>query len=167
MSLLNPDSGLIFWMLIAFGIVFFVLAKFGFPVIVGMVEKRKQYIDDSLKAAHEANERLVHIKEESESILAKAREEQANILKEAVETRKRIIQESKDQAGAEGNRMLEEARKQIQKEKEDAIRDIRLQVSELSVGIAEKILRQNLDDDQKQNGLIERLLDEASTIKNE
>lgn len=154
-------------MLIAFGIVFFVLAKFGFPVIVGMVEKRKQYIDDSLKAAHEANERLVHIKEESESILAKAREEQANILKEAVETRKRIIQESKDQAGAEGNRMLEEARKQIQKEKEDAIRDIRLQVSELSVGIAEKILRQNLDDDQKQNGLIERLLDEASTIKNE
>ncbi len=167
MSLLNPDSGLIFWMLIAFGIVFFVLAKFGFPVIVGMVEKRKQYIDDSLKAAHEANERLVHIKEESESILAKAREEQANILKEAVETRKRIIQESKDQAGAEGNRLLEEARKQIQKEKEDAIRDIRLQVSELSIGIAEKILRQNLDDDQKQNGLIERLLDEASTIKNE
>ena len=167
MSLLNPDSGLIFWMLIAFGIVFFVLAKFGFPVIVGMVEKRKQYIDDSLKAAHEANERLVHIKEESESILAKAREEQANILKEAVETRKRIIQESKDQAGAEGNRLLEEARKQIQKEKEDAIRDIRLQVSELSIGIAEKILRKNLDDDQKQNGLIERLLDEASTIKNE
>ncbi len=167
MSLLNPDSGLIFWMLVAFGIVFFVLAKFGFPVIVGMVEKRKQYIDDSLKAAREANERLVHIKEESESILAKAREEQANILKEAVETRKRIIQESKDQAGVEGNRILEEARKQIQKEKEDAIRDIRLQVSELSIGIAEKILRKNLDDEQKQNGLIDRLLDEASTIKNE
>lgn len=154
-------------MLVAFGIVFFVLAKFGFPVIVGMVEKRKQYIDDSLKAAHEANERLVHIKEESESILAKAREEQANILKEAVETRKRIIQESKDQAGVEGNRILEEARKQIQKEKEDAIRDIRLQVSELSIDIAEKILRKNLDDEQKQNGLIDRLLDEASTIKNE
>ena len=154
-------------MLVAFGIVFFVLAKFGFPVIVGMVEKRKQYIDDSLKAAHEANERLVHIKEESESILAKAREEQANILKEAVETRKRIIQESKDQAGVEGNRILEEARKQIRKEKEDAIRDIRLQVSELSIGIAEKILRKNLDDEQKQNGLIDRLLDEASTIKNE
>ncbi len=167
MSLLNPDSGLIFWMLVAFGIVFFVLAKFGFPVIVGMVEKRKQYIDDSLKAAREANERLIHIKEESESILAKAREEQANILKEAVETRKRIIQESKDQAGVEGNRILEEARKQIQKEKEDAIRDIRLQVSELSIGIAEKILRKNLDDEQKQNGLIDRLLDEASTIKNE
>lgn len=154
-------------MLVAFGIVFFVLAKFGFPVIVGMVEKRKQYIDDSLKAAREANERLIHIKEESESILAKAREEQANILKEAVETRKRIIQESKDQAGVEGNRILEEARKQIQKEKEDAIRDIRLQVSELSIGIAEKILRKNLDDEQKQNGLIDRLLDEASTIKNE
>lgn len=167
MSLLNPDAALIFWMLVAFGIVFFVLAKFGFPVIVGMVEKRKQYIDDSLEAAREANEKLAHIKEESESILANAREEQANILKEAVETRRRIIDEAKAKAQSEGGKLLEEARGQIQKEKEEAVRDIRRQVAELSVGIAEKILRQNLDDEQKQNGMVERLLDEVSASRKE
>ena len=165
MSLLNPDSALIFWMLIAFGIVFFVLARYGFPIIVGMVEKRKQYIDESLLAAREANERLVHIKEESESILAKAHEEQANILKEAVETRQRIINEAKDKAQSEGGKLLEKAREEIQKEKEDAIRDIRKQVAELSVGIAEKILRKDLDNEQKQNGMIERLLDEVTETK--
>ncbi len=165
MSLLNPDSGLIFWMLIAFGIVFFVLAKYGFPVIIGMVEKRKLYIDESLQAAREANEKLIHIKEESESILARAREEQANILKDAVETRQRIIDEAKDKALFEGRKLLEETRQRIQKEKDDAIRDIRKQVAELSVGIAEKILRQNLDNEQKQNGMIERLLDEVSDTK--
>lgn len=165
MSLLNPDSGLIFWMLIAFGIVFFVLAKYGFPVIIGMVEKRKLYIDESLQAAQEANEKLIHIKEESESILARAREEQANILKDAVETRQRIIDEAKDKALFEGGKLLEETRQRIQKEKDDAIRDIRKQVAELSVGIAEKILRQNLDNEQKQNGMIERLLDEVSDTK--
>lgn len=165
MSLFNPDSALIFWMLIAFGIVFIILAKYGFPVIVGMVEKRKQYIDESLQAAREANEKLAHIKEESESILTQAREEQANILKEAVETRQRIISEAKNKAQSEGGKLLEEAREQIQKEKDDAIRDIRKQVAELSVGIAEKILRQNLDNEQKQNGMIERLLDEVSDIK--
>lgn len=165
MSLLNPDSGLIFWMLIAFGIVFFVLAKYGFPVIIGMVEKRKLYIDESLQAAREANEKLIHIKEESESILARAREEQANILKDAVETRQRIIDEAKDKALFEGGKLLEETRQRIQKEKDDAIRDIRKQVAELSVGIAEKILRQNLDNEQKQNGMIERLLDEVSDTK--
>ncbi len=165
MSLLNPDASLVFWMLIAFGIVFILLAKFGFPVIVGMVEKRKLYIDESLQSAKEANERLASIKEEGESILAQAREEQANILKEAMETRQRIVNEAKDKANTEGNKLLEEAREQIQKEKQDAIRDIRRQVAELSVGIAEKILRQNLDNEQKQNGMIERLLDEVSDIK--
>lgn len=165
MPLLTPDGGLVFWMLVAFGIVFFVLAKFGFPVITDMVDKRKQYIDDSLQAAREANEKLAHIKKESESILAKARDEQASILREAVETRQRIIDEAKDKARLEGGRLLEEARGQIQKEKDDAIRDIRKQVAELSVGIAEKILRQNLDSGQKQNGMIERLLDEVPDTK--
>lgn len=165
MSLLDPDVSTIFWMLIAFGIVFIVLAKFGFPVIVGMVEKRKQYIDESLLAAREANEKLTHIKEECESLLAQARDERANMLKEAVDTRQRIINEAKDKAQVEGGKLLDEARKQIQKEKNDAIRDIRKQVAELSVGIAEKILRQNLDSEQKQNGMIERLLDDVSDIK--
>ena len=74
MSLLVPDSGLLFWMLLSFGIVFFVLAKFGFPVITKMVEERKKYIDQSLIVAKEANIQLANIKAEGESILTKANE---------------------------------------------------------------------------------------------
>lgn len=162
MSLLMPDSGLIFWMVLSFGVVFFVLAKFGFPVITQMVEKRKEYIDHSLVIAKEANEQLAHIKAEGETILAKAREEQNLILKEAAATRERIVQEAKEQARMEGNKLLEEVRHQIQTEKEDAIRDIRRQVAVLSVDIAEKLLRKNLDSEKEQMEMIDRMLDELT-----
>ena len=165
MSLLNPDIGVFCWMLVSFIIVFFILAKFGFPALVNMVNERKQYIDESLKSAREANEKLSHIKEESESILVEARKEQAKILKEAMETRTQIINEAKEKAQSEGGRLLEEARKQIQKEKDDAIRDIRKQVAELSVEVAEKVLRKQLSSEVEQNGMIERLLDEVSDSK--
>ena len=94
MSLLVPDSGLLFWMLLSFGIVFFVLAKYGFPVIVKMVNERKEYIDRSLVVAKEANEQLANLKAEGETIMAKAHEEQARILNEAAATRDRNYQGS-------------------------------------------------------------------------
>ncbi|MGP1437276.1 MAG: F0F1 ATP synthase subunit B [Phocaeicola sp.] len=166
MSLLMPDSGLLFWMLFAFLVVFFILAKFGFPVITKMVNERKSYIDNSLIAAKQANEQLANLKAEGESILAKAHEEQARILNEAAKTREQIVAEAKDQARVEGNKLLEEAKKQIEAEKEDAIRDIRRQVAILSVDIAEKVLRKNLDDESKQTDMIERLLDEVNISKN-
>ncbi len=165
MELLTPDFGTFFWMLVSFIIVLVILAKFGFPALVNMVNERKQYIDDSLKSAREANEKLSHIKEESESILVEARKEQARILKEAMDTRNKIVNEAKDKAKAEGGRLLEEARKQIQKEKDDAIRDIRKQVAELSVEVAEKVLRKQLSSEVEQNGMIERMLDEVSDSK--
>ena len=108
MSLLVPDSGLLFWMLLSFGIVFFVLAKYGFPVIVKMVNERKEYIDRSLVVAKEANEQLANLKAEGETIMAKAHEEQARILNEAAATRDRIIKEAKEQARIEGDKMMEE-----------------------------------------------------------
>lgn len=165
MELLTPDFGTFFWMLVSFIIVFVILAKFCFPALVNMVNERKQYIDDSLKSAREANEKLSHIKEESESILVEARKEQARILKEAMDTRTQIVNEARDKAKAEGGRLLEEARKQIQKEKDDAIRDIRKQVAELSVEVAQKILRKQLSSEVEQNGMIERMLDEVSDSK--
>lgn len=165
MSLLKPDFGTFFWMLVSFIIVFIILAKFGFPALVNMVNERKQFIDDSLKSAREANEKLSHIKEESESILVEARKEQARILKEAMETRSQIVNEAKEKAQLEGSRLLEETRKQIQKEKDDAIRDIRKQVAELSVEVAQKVLRKQLSSEVEQNGMIERLLDEVSDSK--
>ena len=160
MGLLTPDPGLLFWMIIVFGVVFFILAKYGFPVIIRMVEDRKAYIDQSLKAAREANEKLASVKQEGERILAQANEEQVRILNEAAATRDRIINEAKERARLEGDRQMEEMKKQIETEKESAIRDIRRQVAVLSVGIAEKVMRSKLADEKEQMELIDRMLDE-------
>jgi len=119
-----------------------------------------------LVVAKEANEQLANLKAEGETIMAKAHEEQARILNEAAATRDRIIKEAKEQARIEGDKMMEEVKRQIQAEKEDAIRDIRRQVAVLSVDIAEKVLRKNLDDENKQTAMIDRLLDELTVSKN-
>ena len=149
-------------MTITFLVVFFLLWKFGFPVITGMVQERKAFIDDSLRKAHEANERLANIQKEGESILQEAREKQAQILKEAAETRDAIVEKAQDKARQEGVRLLEDARVAIEQEKKAAIADIRKQVATLSVEIAEKVLRQNLRDDKTQMDLIDRMLDDVS-----
>ncbi len=162
MSLLLPDTGLLFWMTIVFLIVFAILWKWGFPAIIKMVDDRKTFIDDSLKKAHEANERLENIKQESEKLLQEAREKQAQILKEAAETRENIVANAQDKAKAEGARLLEDAKAEIESQKQQAIGEIREEVAKLSVQIAEKILRQRLTDDEEQNALIDRLLDEVA-----
>ena len=149
-------------MTVVFLVVLFILWKWGFPVIVKMVDERKAFIDESLKKAHEANERLANIQKEGESILQEARAKQAQILKEAAETRDAIVEKAQDKAKAEGARLLEEARAAIEQEKKAAIADIRQQVATLSVEIAEKVLRQNLRDDKAQMDLIDRMLDDVS-----
>ena len=164
-SILTPDLGLLFWMLIAFLVVFFVLAKFGFPVIVNMVNERKNFIDESLRKAHEASERLENIKQEGEAILKEAREKQALILKEAAQTRDAIVEKAQAKAHEESARMLEDAKTQIAAEKQSAIREIRSQVAELSVKVAEKILMQNLSTNASQMEMIDKLLDEVSVEK--
>lgn len=163
MSLLTPEIGLLFWMIVAFGVVFFVLAKFGFPIITQMVDERKKYIDESLEAAREANEKLAKIQEESAAMLKQAQEKQSQILAEAMEMRKQIVEKAETEAIAAGQKIISEARQQIQAEKEDAIRDIRRQVGELSVQVAEKVLRQTLSTDKEQMAMIDRMLDELET----
>jgi F-type H+-transporting ATPase subunit b len=162
MDLLIPSTGLLFWMSITFLVVFFLLWKFGFPVITGMVKERQAFIDESLKKAHEANERLANIQKEGESILQEAREKQAQMLKEAAATRDAIVEQAQTKARSEGARLLEEAKATIEQEKKAAIADIRKQVATLSVEIAEKVLRQNLQSDQAQMDLIDRMLDDVS-----
>ncbi len=163
MDLLMPASGLLFWMTVVFLIVFFILWKAGFPAIIKMVNDRKDFIDDSLKKAHEANEKLANIQKEGESILQEAREKQAAILKEAAETRDAIVEKAQDKAREEGARMISEAKAQIETEKQNAIRDIRTQVAELSVQVAEKVLREKLSTGKEQMDMINRLLDEVAS----
>ena len=162
MDLLIPSTGLLFWMTITFLVVFFLLWKFGFPVITGMVKERQAFIDESLKKAHEANERLANIQKEGESILQEAREKQAQMLKEAAATRDAIVEQAQTKARSEGARLLEEAKATIEQEKKAAIADIRQQVATLSVQIAETVLKQNLKDDKAQMDLIDRMLDDVS-----
>ena len=162
-AILTPDLGLLFWMLLAFLVIFFVLAKFGFPAIVNMVEERKNYIDESLRKAHEANEKLANIQAESEKMLQEARERQSQIVKEATATRDNIVAQAEGKAREESARIISEAKAQIEAEKQAAIADIRQQVATLSVSIAEKILRQHLSDDKNQMEYVDKLLDEVSS----
>lgn len=165
MDLLIPSSGLLFWMSLTFLVVLCILWKWGFPVIVKMVADRKAFIDDSLKKAREANEKLANIQKEGESILQEAREKQAAILKEAAATRDSIVANAQQKAREEGVRLIEEARTEIENEKQAAISEIRNQVAELSVLIAEKVVRKNLSNDKAQMELIDRMLDDVSSNK--
>ena len=163
MSLLLPDSGLLFWMLLSFGVVFVVLAKYGFPVITKMGEERRAYIDQSLEVARQANAQLAKLKEESDALIAAANKEQGRIMREAMHERDKIIVEARKHAEALAQKELDDVKQQIQQEKEEAIRDIRRQVAVLSVDIAEKIIRHNLDKEQDQMEMIDRMLDEMLT----
>ncbi len=161
MSLLVPDSGLLFWMLLSFGIVFCILAKFGFPVIVKMVESRQNYIDQSLQAAKQANEQLAKVKESSDALIAQANREQGRILREAAAERDRIVAQAQEQARQAGEKELEEMRRLIEREKNKAITSIRSQVAVLSVQIAEKVIRQKLSDSKEQSEMLDRMIDRA------
>ena len=161
MELLTPDPGLLFWMLVSFGIVFFVLAKFGFPVIVKMVEERKQYVETALDAAKEAKLQLENVKVEGAKILAEARSKEMQLLKDGADMRDKMVEDAKQLAQIETDKMIEDARILIRKEKENAINDIRKQVAVLSVEIAEKVLRKNLDNQPAQIELVDKLLNEV------
>jgi F-type H+-transporting ATPase subunit b len=165
MSLLTPDSGLLFWMLLSFGIVVFVLTKYGFPVILKMVEDRKAYIEESLLMAEKARIELQVVKTEGEQILANARKEHQAILAEAALLKEKLIKDARNAAQIEANKVITESRQLIHFEKEEALRDIRNQVAEISLNIAEKVMRNKLSESGEQQKMIERLLDEVTVPK--
>ncbi len=165
MSLLTPEPGLLFWMLISFGITVFVLAKFGFPAILKSVEKRRNYIEESLLAARKAHEELAGIKETGEAILAQARKEQADILKEAALRRETMIEKAREEARMESEKLIASARQQIGAEKEEALRSIRNEAATLSLALAERILREKLGTEHEQKKMIDRLLNEMDISK--
>ena len=165
MELFNPDIGLAFWLLISFGIVVFLLGKYAWPAIMNAIHQREQYISDSITAANEAQERLKNIQKEGNDLLDKAREEQIRIVQEAKKVKDKTIAEAKDLAKQEADKVLEKARLAIQKEKEDALREIKQQVALLSLEIAEKILRRDLSDKDAQVDLINKMLDEINISK--
>lgn len=165
MSLITPDFGLLFWMVVIFGLVFFLLAKFGFPIITKAVQQRSDHIADSLKAAEQVQARLTGMAEEQQKMIEQTRLEQSRILKEASEAREKIIAQAKEEASAEAAKLLEHAKVEIAAERESAIRDIRRQVAMISVEVAEKIVRKDLEGTDGQLELIDRMVDEASKAR--
>ena len=161
MNLVTPDAGLLFWMVVIFGLLFFLLWKFGFPVITSMVEKRNATIEKSLKDAHQIEAQMAGMLAEHAQMLEDARKEQAQILREATDTRNKILASAKDEAREEAGKILAEARTEIAAEKEAALRDVRKEVAVLSVSIAEKILRKELAMDQEQREYIDRMVEET------
>lgn len=166
MELFTPEIGLIFWMLLVFLTVVFVLGKFAWPVITKAIAEREKYINDSVKAADEAFSKLETIKEERNIILAKAREEQNALMREVQILKEKMIEDAKNQARIEANKLIEDARRHIVSEKEQALKDVRNQVALLSVSIAGKLLRKNLESDRTQLDLVNQIINEMDTLKN-
>lgn len=162
MSLITPDFGLLFWMTLIFAVVFFILAKFGFPIITGMVDKRSERINESIRKAREAEQKLGSLAEEQKSMLEEARAEQARILKQTAHARDAMLQEARQKAQEEAAKMISDARLKIAAEKESALRDIRKEVAVLSVSVAEKVLRKELSTDEAQTELVSRMVEEAA-----
>ena len=165
-SILTPNPGLLFWMLLAFLVVFFVLARYGLPAISNMVDQRNQYINENLQKAQQAALQLENIKQESESLIQEAREKQASILKEAAATRDAIVEKAQEKAHEEGARILAEAKAEIENQKQVAINEIRKQVAILSVEVSGKILRKKLSADDAQMDYINGMLDEVTASSN-
>ena len=160
MQLVTPDIGLLFWMLVSFLIVFFILKKFAWKLILNMLYEREQGIEQSLKAAEKAREDIEKMQANNELILNEARSEREKIFREAQDMKDKIVGEARVQAAKEKDKIINEARNTIQAEKNLAIREIRNTAAELSVQIAEKLLRHELSSDNKQKDLLNQLIRE-------
>lgn len=161
MSLITPDFGLLFWMLVIFGVVFFLLAKFGFPVITKAVQKRSDHIAESLRAAEQARLSLEKFAEDQNRLLEQTRAERADILKAATDERNTLIARAHEEASAEAAKVLQNAREEIEVERELARREIAAELSALSVAVAERIVRKELEDKKGQQEMLNKFVDEA------
>jgi F-type H+-transporting ATPase subunit b len=159
MGLVTPELGTIVWMAIIFGIVVFVLRKFAWTPILNALSDRENNINNALKAADEARKEMENLKADNEKILAEAKTEKDKILHEAMELKDKIITEAKQKAEAETENNIEHARQQIQNEKAKAVNEMKKQMAELSLMIAEKVIRKELSDEKEQQEMIKKLVD--------
>jgi len=159
--LVTPEIGLIFWTTVSFAVLFFLLAKFAWKPIMSAIDERERSIEDSLLKAEAAKEEMSRLTSENEALLKQARAERDVILHEAKKVKDQIISDAKEAAHTEGARMIELARVEINNQKAIAMADVKNQVASLSLEIAEKVLKQQLADQNKQDELVSQLLKEV------
>lgn len=162
MELLTPSVGLIFWTTIAFLLLVFILTKFAWKPILQTLRIREESIDEALKAADRAREEMAELKSDNEKLLAEAREEREILLNEASKVANGIKEDAKKDAEAIAKRMLDDAKAGIEAEKQAALAEVRSQVANLSIEIAEKIIRKELANDKAQKALVEEFLKDKS-----
>ena len=162
MELIKPDFGLIFWMSISFICVMIILGKFAWPMILKALKDREESIANALNSARKAKEEMASLKADNEKLIIQARAERDQLLKEARDTRDSIVAEAKNKAQAEANKIMAQTRESINNEKIAAIAELKNQVAAMSIEIAEKILRQELSNDEKQKNLMENLMKDVS-----
>jgi F-type H+-transporting ATPase subunit b len=161
MELVNPGIGLIFWMTLAFGTVFFVLSKFAWPSILRALKEREQHIEEALQAADITKEEMKKLKIDNEKLLKEAKDERDAILNDARKIRDKMIDEARIRANEEADRIVESARERIENEKMAAMVEMKNQIAKVSIDIAEMILREKMKSDKAQTDFIERIIDES------
>jgi len=161
MDLVTPHIGLVVWTTLCFGILLFILGKYAWKPILAAVAEREHSIESALLKAEAMKEEMARLNTENEELLKKTRAERDAILAEARKVKDQIINEAKDAANAEGSRMIEKARIEINSQKAIAMADVKNQVASLSLEIAEKVLRKQFEDAGKQDALVTELLKEV------
>ena len=157
MNFTAPES-LIFWTTIIFFVFFLLLRKFAWKPILGAVKGREESINNALASAESARREMQNLTADNERILQEARLERDNMLKEAREMKEKIVADAKNEAQAQGQKMIEQAKAAIESEKNAAMNELKLQVSTLSLSIAEKVLKDELSNKEAQTKLVEKML---------
>lgn len=160
MELFTPDSGLVIWMFVAFVILFIVLRKWGWPVIIKMMESRADTIDKGVEDAKEARRQLDNARAEAEKFMAEARKQQAEILSDAQKMKTQIIDEAKVEASKEAQKVMDATKVSIQQSQKEAELQLKNEVSKFALDIAEKVMRKEMKSDKAQSELVNKLLDE-------
>lgn len=162
MDLLLPGIGLLVWTLIAFLLVFFILKKFAWKIIIQSLNDREKGIADSLETAKKVKAEMALMKSENEALMQQAREERTKMLKEAKDTREKMINDAKEQAKAEAAKVIADAHAAIQTEKMAALTDVKNQIGNMVIEIAEKVIRKQLDNKAEQEKYIQQMAGEIN-----
>ena len=154
--------GLFFWQLFIFIGLILLLKKFAWKPILDAVNERETSIKDALSSADEARKEMASLQEDNQKILQEARAEREALLKEARTSRADLLAKAKEDAKLEADKILSQAQDAIQNEKRAAINELKNQVAQISLEIAEKVIEGELEDKDKQTSLVEKLLKDAS-----
>ncbi|MBO0929978.1 F0F1 ATP synthase subunit B [Fibrella aquatilis] len=158
MDMLTPDIGLLAWQLVIFGLLFFILRKFAWGPITASLKEREDNIQGALDLAEKTRGEMAKLKSENEQILAQARNERDVMLRGAKETADKMVADARDRANVEGQRMLEQAREAMQNERQALVSQMKKEVVNLSIEVAEKVLRRELTDKASQEKLVQDLV---------